>query len=178
MSNVLEDLYSNTNSLLFNQGFIVKNYPLIILLNSTKNNKTKQISIPSKQENYSIDRILTIYLLLLIEVSVDSTFIKNVIKFVVLLREHLNLCGWEHKKYLFDYGMSEAFIPMGDFSDKNNTEEVPELLNDFIEVFINLDAENHFGIEKSSIADLTENFSNWMFLNELTNFKIFSLNKK
>ncbi len=178
MRNVLEDLYSNTKSQLYIEGFIIENYPLISLLISAKNNKTKHISIPKRQENYSIDRILTIYLLLLIEVSVDSTFIKNVIKFVVLLREHLNLCGWEHKKYLFDYGMSEAFVPVGDFCDKNNTEEVPELLNDFIEVFIDLDPDNHFGIDKSSVADLTENFSNWMFLNELTNFKIFSLNKK
>lgn len=176
MRNVLEDLYLNSKSQLFNKGFIIDNYPLIYHLNSTKNIKSKHISIPSKHENYSIDKILTIYLLLLIEVSVDSTFINGVIKFVVLLREHINLCGWEHKRYLFDYGMSEPFVPIGDFCDKNNTEEVPELLNDFIEVFIDIDSENHFGIDKSSMADLTENFSNWLFLNELTNFKIFSLN--
>ena len=178
MTSVLKDLYLKTNSQLYRENFIIENYPLIKQINSMKLIKSNHIPIPKKEENCNIDKILNIYLLLLVEVSVDPTFIENVIKFIVLLREHLNLCGWEHKKYLFDYGMCEAFHPIGDFCEKNNAEEVPELLNDFIEVFLDLEPENHFGIDKSSLADLTENFSNWMFLNDLTNFKIFSLNKK
>jgi len=178
MSIVLKDYYLNPQSPLFNINFKIDNYALFFYLNKYKTNNLKKVFIPNRTENASIDLTLITYLLLLIEVSIDTNFIKNVIKFIVLLREYLNLCGWDHKQYLLEYGMSDPFIVIGEFCSRNTAEEIPELLNDFIEVFLNMDKQNFFDIDKKNLGDLTLNFANWMFLNEMTNFKIFSVYDK
>lgn len=175
MSIVLRDFYHNPASPLFNLGFVIEQYGLFYFLHRYRTSTTKKVFIPKKNEKSSVDLILITYLLLIVEVSIDTNFIKNVVKFIVLLREHLNLCGWEHKRYLFEYGMTEPFIPIGEFTAQNTSEEIPELLNDYVEVFLALDTTNHFGVDRNNLADLTQNFANWMFLNEFTNFKIFSV---
>ena len=175
LTEVLNDFYLNLKSPLFRKNFKIENYPLICYITKYNDNSLTKVIIPNKDEHSSIDFILITYLLLLVEVSNDLIFIKNVVKFIVLLREYLNICGWEHKKYLFEFRITEDFIASGEFCMTNSIEEIPELFNDFIGVFIKLDEENSFQIETKNLVDLTQNFANWLLLNELTNFKILSV---
>ncbi len=133
----------------------------------------QNISIPNSAYTLNIDTILIIYVVLLIKVKADPSFIKKVTKFLFLFREYLNLMGWDFMMVLQDYGLVNYIDKTQLFCAVNNCEEIPELLNDFVTVF--LEMEEDFSSEKNEISDLAENFCYWLYINDLTPYKIFKL---
>jgi len=170
MYEVLGEVYYNPTSILFKSYFNAADYSLVSLLIQYMDSGLIKVIIPDKDEK--VDLVLITYLLLMVEVSTDRGFVKNVIKFVVLLREYLNVSGWDHQKYLMEYGVIKSVSPHMEFCTMCSTEEIPELLNDFLEVFLYLDTTNTLRIELKNMEDLTTNFAQWIFLNGFTNLKI------
>jgi len=171
MNEILEEFYLNPKSVIYNEKFSMDSYGLIKHVQNFRNCKNNKVLIP-KHKSSSVDLVLVTYLFLIVAVSVDEVFITNVIKFIVLLREYLNMSGWEHKKYLQSYGILNNYVITGEYSTTNSADEIPELFDDFVEIFLGLDEDNIWQIERKNIIDLIENLSNWMYINELTNFKL------
>jgi len=131
--------------------------------------KTK---IPKSEESGDfIDNVLIIYLILIIEVTREKYYSELIVKFVFLFREYLNIFGWDFKKSLFEYGLNDNYKLNGEYCQKNNCEDVPELVNDFISVFLQLDP-SFTNSNLREMTDICQNFCNWLVINELTCFKL------
>jgi len=120
-----------------------------------------------------IDTILSIYMLLMIEIIGEDQLSSEVIKLVILMREYFNITGWDYRKHLEGFGLLETVEgeELMDYTQMNTPEEIPELINDFIESFLGLD-EKMFGTEITTMSDLITNFCNWLYTFRLTNFKV------
>lgn len=171
--NCLHDLFMNNLSVLFKENFNVNNFEgnKILKTIQTKGIKTFQI-LQNKKVKICIDDVLIIYLLNFSKLQQEETFTETVIKFVILLREYLNLVGWDYIQKFSDFGVNMDFNKKGSFTLHNGCHEIPDLINDFLSVFLWLD-EKCFNLEMSKIIYLTENFCNFLFVNELTNFKLY-----
>ena len=167
-----EITYLNERSIFYKANFDFKNDLFIKTLESYSNQETDQIKVPKPQEieKQKINNVLVIYLILLVEVTRTNCFMELLTKFVFLFREYLNMMGWEHIKYLNQYGLVQGCNLSGEFCEENTCEEVPELVNDFTTIFIELDYE--FSLYAKDIKDITQNFCYWLYINELTNFKL------
>lgn len=131
--------------------------------------KTK---IPKSEEAGDfIDNVLIVYLILIIEVTREKYYSELIVKFVFLFREYLNIFGWDFKKSLFEYGLNDNYKLNGEFCHTNNCEDVPELVNDFISVFLQLDP-SFTNSNLREMTDICQNFCNWLVINELTCFKL------
>jgi hypothetical protein len=105
------------------------------------------------------------------EVTREQFFYELASKFVFLFREFVNLCGWDHKKKLMGYGIIEQVqITHGEYCANNTCEEVPELMNDFVGVFLHLDTS--FACDVKDVVDICQNFCFWLFINKFTLFKL------
>ena len=118
-----------------------------------------------------VDNVLMVYLILIIEVTREKYYSELIVKFVFLFREYLNIFGWDYKKSLFEYGLNDNYKRDGEFCQKNNCEDVPELVNDFISVFLELDA-SFTDSNLREMTDICQNFCNWLVINEMTCFKL------
>jgi hypothetical protein len=115
--------------------------PFVKLLDVYRFAKVTQLVIPDKDNtklNF-IDNILLTYAILLLEVTRESNFLNHVVGFIFLIRSYLNVVGWEHNRYLNSYGLS-CDVGGGQFyCSRNICDQVPELINDFVAVFVGLD---------------------------------------
>lgn len=167
----LNHLYLDPSSVLFNKEFQIQTYPLLYHLDYFQKSMV-DLKIPKKQENHSIDRTLSLYLLLLNEVTRESFFTCLSIQMVVLLRHYLNLVGWENLKSYHDFQIyNHQYNQVGEYTSSNNPEEILGLINDFVTVFLDLDKDN-FGVNLKNFLDLVHNFCNWLFINDSTNYKV------
>lgn len=159
----------------YKASYNVDNDMLIKTLKSYSNQEINQVKVPkpNEKENQKLNDVLAIYSLLLLEITGNTHFIDVLIKFIFLFREYLNLVGWEHNKYLYQNGLVEKLNFNGDFCSINTCEEVPELVNDFTTIFIEMDEE--FSYFAKDIKDVAQNFCHWLYINELTNFKLIKL---
>lgn len=134
-----------------------------------------KVTIPNPREKAKtiIDNILVIYLILLVEVTRDKFYMEVIVKFGFLFREYLNMTGWDYYLYLNEYGLCDNLNIEGEFCAKMNCEEIPELVNDFVLYF--LDMEESFSSNRKEIADITQNFCYWLFINGFTNYKLAKL---
>lgn len=169
---LIEEYYLNTRSTLYKKNY---NNDDIFLneLNEFLKIDLLNITVPKSEQNLNIDTILIIYAILLIKVKSDFNFICTVTKFIFLFREYLNMIGWDYIKNLQDYGLCERTDFSKLFTIYNNCEEIPELLEDFGEVFLEIDSV--FSIEKFKISDIAENFCYWLYINDLTPYKLLKL---
>lgn len=156
--------FTDSRNILYQKNFdINQQYGLQML-------KSKTFLDIKLNKNTFIDHALNIYLYNFIIVSSDNHLKEIVIRFVILLREYLNIAGWDYKKKYFDHGIKIIFNPIGSYTLHNTCEEIPDLINDFISVFVNMDI-NKFDMNSKDIFDLCHNFCNWLFVNDLTNYK-------
>jgi hypothetical protein len=170
---ICEAYYSDESSMFYNPRYNLTNDPFISLLDVYINNNLGQISIPNKNNKklIFIDNILLVYSILLLEVTRDCFFLDRLVKFIFLLRNYLNLVGWEHNKYLHSYGLLNEFTKTGEYCSKNTTEQIPELINNFVAVFVYM--EGSFGTNAKEYIDLAENLCYWLYINSFSHYKIF-----
>jgi len=131
---IIGDLFSNKESVLYKAHYKVESHSFILLINQYLHSQVNKIAIPNKNAN--IDFVLITYLILILEITKDRLIFKDLIRFVIIMREYLNICGWEYKAYLHDFGLVNKFYPIGDYTSLNNAEEIPELFNDFFNCFL------------------------------------------
>jgi len=168
----LRRIFLNPNCILFSPKFQEDTHIGIQMLKNIKNSKTTKLLVPDPSTNPCIDEILIIYLIYFVKVTQDQILIDLVVNYAILLREHINIVGWDYKRRFKDYGIKMTFNYQGPYSMYNTCEEVPDFVNDFISVFIPLD--QNFGLCVKDIIDLVKNFCNWLFVNNLTSLKICS----
>ncbi len=172
-----EYFYMDSNSILFKKNFNPIQDSFLKLLEIYKISGLEKICIPAhnEKEKLFVDNILIIYLILLVEITRETIFTQLVVKFIFLFREYLNLLGWDHFKYLEDFGMMNEFMIKGEFCSTCTCEELPEMVNDFVAVF--LECDSRLTSEKKEMADIVLNFCNWLFINNLTNYKVNRFNE-
>jgi hypothetical protein len=129
-----------------------------------------QIKIKEILKNATIDDALTIYLSSFVEVTRKDFFIDILTTYCILLRTYLNTIGWDYKRKFIETGVNIEFRRYGAFTAFNDCKEVPDLINEFLSVFMTLDEK--FFMEEKYILDITTNFCSWLFVNNLTNFKL------
>jgi hypothetical protein len=165
----LISFFKDPKCILYKEDFNPDEYPGLIKLRSSSAqsyNEMKELLV----NDATIDDTLTMYLLSFVEVTRKDDFIDAVITFCILLRTYLNLIGWDYKRKFVEGGVNINFNYDGAFTRYNDYKDVPDLLNDFISVFIHMD--ERFYIEKSFLLDITSNFCNWLNVNNLSDFKL------
>jgi hypothetical protein len=135
----------------------------------------KKVEVPKDVRLHFIDNILLIYVILLLQVTRENVYLKLLIKFVFLIRNYINMVGWDHNKYLYGYGLIEDRRNKGQYCCKNTCDQIPELINNFISSFICLDDE--FGKHENEMIDLSENLCYWLYINRLSSYKLLKHNE-
>lgn len=167
----LEELFSNPNSVLYNNDFTLDSHEGLLILKCMQLKNSDKINFNDPNVKPCIDDILIVYVLNFCKVAREDNVLEWVIKFVLLIREYLNIVGWDYKRLFNDFKVKVDFNRKGSYTMHNDAQEIPDLINEFISVFIEID-ENLFGFELKKLLDLTDNFCNWLFVNNLTSFKI------
>lgn len=85
----------------------------------------------------------------------NETFFKEVVKFVILFRENVNIVNKNPK-----------------FSEENTAEDAPDSSNEFILEFLCIDSGNKFSVKKEESIELTQNLCSWMFRNNYSHSKL------
>jgi hypothetical protein len=175
-ADTIKDLFCKEGSLLFKNGYDQNShegYKLLKLYEdgyeATTLNSGDSGNILQKKK---IDDVLVLYLINFFKVTGQiSDLNKLVVKFVILFREYLNIVGWDYKKNFIKYNVAVPFSLNGSYTQCNECEDLPDLINDFISVFIQMEP-NMFDLNLKEFMDIIKNFYNWLFVNNLTNFKI------
>jgi hypothetical protein len=175
--NNCEYFYTDPSSTFFKKNFHPSQDSFLKLLEIYKISGLEKICIPAlhEKEKLFVDNILAIYLILLVEITRETIFTQLVVKFIFLFREYLNLVGWDHFKYLEDFGLVNQLMVKGEFCSFCSCEELPEMVNDFVAVFLECDV--RLAPEKKDMADIVLNLCNWLFINNLTNYKVNRFNE-
>jgi hypothetical protein len=170
--NVLEKFLSNPNCILYRNSFdYTQHRGYKILKEILEKGECTNIEIPKSEEHPSIDKIFIIYLVYFSKVTRDSRMVELITQFIILFREHINIVGPEYKKSFQKFGIKLDFNPSSPYTSFNDCFDVPNYINDFISVFINMKGLN-FEYKVNEILDISQNFCNWLFVNKFTNFKI------
>jgi hypothetical protein len=121
----------------------------------------------------TIDDVFTAYMINFHKITREKGLIGTVVAFCILLREFLNNVGFDYIKKFSEHNVNMDYKFTGSFCSINSPELIPDYINEFIEVFVNVDS--FFNIEKKLLLCISENFCNWLFVNDFTNLKL-SLN--
>jgi hypothetical protein len=170
-----EEHYGNPKSAFYNPKYCCRSDPFLKLVNVYLANGLTKVSIPDPENgklNF-IDNVLLVYSVLLLEVTQDAFFLDTLVKFIFQIRNYLNLCGWEHSQYLYNYGILKTLTKIGEYCSNNTTNQIPELINNFTSFFVYL--EPKFAQNAKDFIDITENFCYWLYINNFSNYKIFKL---
>lgn len=172
----LRSIYCKEESFLFKCGYDINSHEGFILLNifeeSNEGIFLQSITSGNILQKSNIDDVFIIYLINFFKVTGKLTDLNIlVVKFVILFREYLNIAGWSYKKTFIKYGVAMPSSLNGSYTKCNDCQEIPDLINDFVSVFIKMDL-NLFDINLKKLLDIIKNFCNWLFVNNLTNFKI------
>ncbi len=161
-------LYENKNSILFQHDFNLDHHEGVKILEKILKLNDFRLEVPTKE--MSIDKILILYLLYFVRVVDDPQLVEIVTSFVILMREHLNIVGWDYKKKYYEFGIPTDYTTDCDFTQKNCCEDIPEFVNEFNSVFLKM--EEPLLLPEDESHDLTKNFCNWLFVNNITSLKI------
>lgn len=167
-----EEMYSGKISIFNNENVNIKNDNLIKALSFYQQANLCKVKIPSPEdkEECTVYKIIAVYLILLIEVTKEKMFVDIVMKFVFYFREYLNLTGWDYYNYLAEYGIAKYHFNSGEFCEYASCEEIPEMVNDFTTMFLELTPV--MKDQANEIIDITQNFCYWLFINGFTRFKL------
>lgn len=167
--------YLNTNSTFYKPNYNYETDSFQKLLKFYQNHNLGKITIPksTQEAKVKIDNLLAIYIIILIEVTHDNDLFDHILEFVFLFKEYLNIIGWDHMINLYKFGLYENLSVLGEFCSTFNCEEIPELVNDFVLYF--LDIEDGMTKNKKELIDITQNFCYWLYINGHTNYKMIRL---
>ena len=110
-------------------------------------------------ENKKCDEVIAEYIMKM-KLHVNSSYMKKLIKFLLLFREALNI--------LFCPRLENSDL---DYSSVNTAEDAPEVSNEFLLEYLDIENEK-FGFTKEESIELTQNFCQWMFDNGYTSSKL------
>ena len=85
------------------------------------------------------------------------------------------MIGWDFKQNLMNFKKEKININNSkDFCFYNTCEEIPEMIEDFVSVYLLLidDLRN----KQKEVADVCQNFICWLFINQLTSYKLKRIN--
>ncbi len=169
---ICREVYYDPKSIFYNPKYNLDNDYFIKILRYYHISDLDKINIPKPddEKNNKIYNVLAVYLILLIEVTREKFFLELLVKFVFLLREYLNIRGWDHFSYLKEFGLIKNLNIKGEFCVNNTCEEIPELINEFVSVFLEIDP--RFSANIKDLTDLTQNFCYWLFINGFSNYKL------
>jgi len=185
-SQVFEEIYMCKESLLFREGLRVDDHEGFNLLLNYENKVKDSLVSGGNMEKIlpccsvrkeddpvpKIDDVFISYMINFFKVMGDSTELNLLVaKFFIVFREYLNITGWDYKKNFIKYEVSLPLAENGSYTQCNDCEDIPDLINNFLSVFIRMD-KNMFNISMKELLDIIKNFCNWLFVNNLTNFKI------
>ncbi len=106
---------------------------------------------------------------------VNKQYYQYLLKFIFLYREGLNYftprLEAESRLLPADLKADPGVLPTGcgEFSMMNNAEQVPDISNEFIMIFLHAHAPE---IETLEAVELTQNFCHWLFVNGYTCSKL------
>jgi hypothetical protein len=147
---VFNDLYIDKYNSKLKSYKIVSDHPL---LNKLLNNENKRKLNP---EDSTCDEVFLEYLQKVSKLCRDDYFIR-ILKFILLFRECLNK-------------MNKIQSSLYEFCDFSNSEDAPEISNEFVTEF--MDDENEFNYTKEEVIDLTQNLCQYMYDNSFTCSKL------
>ena len=163
----------NKNSKFFKNNYQFNNDPFFIILSNNYNNINQNNLIPKKDNN--IYQVIIIYLIRLIKITYDEEFKYLLINVAYFLREYLNMIGWDFKQNLMYFKKENINLNnTKDFCFHNTCEEIPEMIEDFVSIYLLLidDLRN----KQKEVADVCQNFICWLFINQLTSYKLKRIN--
>lgn len=143
--------------------------------NKDKNNNENNFFLLSLENNLCIDFAFVKYLIIFKKVIANNQLFFQAILFTILFREYLNISGYDLiRKYSRVEIPIEARIERTkSFCETNTPELIPEFVNDFNSVFLSVFNLDGFGPNcLQRIKGITTNFCNWLYINNLTNFKV------
>ena len=167
---IMKGLYLNKECILYNENYNILKNKFGILMRNISKCKVTQI-LKAEKEKPLIDEVLLVYMITFHNITNNIDLLNVIIKFCILLREYLNSFGWDAFKTCEEYGVYTGYDTNQHFTNSMDCEYIPDLLNDFVSVFLELDP--LFYIEKKILIRLCENFCNWLFANNLTSFKLY-----
>ena len=165
---ILLSLHRDPNCILYD--------PFLKVENHTALKKLKELAYLNRNEtneiikNAKIDEAISIYIIYFAEVDSNMELVRLNLLFCVLLRIYLNTTGWDHIRKYVSSNMSVNYTYSGSFTEVVDCTFIPDLINTFISVFIKLDKKFH--IDEKKLNELAFNFCNWLFINNLTNYKV------
>jgi hypothetical protein len=168
--NKMINMYRNAECILYSEDYNVRENKLYLLLNSITQTRIDDIMNLERSFSPIIDEVLVTYMITFFKITKHDKLTKLIVKFCILLREYLNISGWNFKKNFINFNIPMAYDRNGSFCQMNDCEYIPDLINDFVSVFMELDV--MFNIESKLLYCITDNFCNWLFVNNLTNFKL------
>jgi hypothetical protein len=110
-------------------------------------------------ENSKCDEVFADYIIKMANY-VNPTYMIRLLIFITLFRECVNIVNKDKIRY-----------EGKEYSEITNSEDVPEVSNDFITEFLDADT-NTFDISKEEAIDLTQNFCHWLYENNFTCSKL------
>jgi hypothetical protein len=149
-------------------------------LNNLTESRVK--AVLSDKNNCNIDDVLSMYILSVSRcdehsgdnnnnIENDYVNLELVISYCIILREYLNLTGWDLYKKYNDYGVVIGRLKFNnEFTGVSNCHNIPDLINDFVSVFVKIDPA--FDMDEVNLLRITDNLCNWLFVNGFTNLKV------
>ncbi len=168
--NKMTDMYLNPECILYRDGYSVQENKLYLLLNIITQKRIDDIINLERSFSPIIDEVLVTYMITFFKITKHENLTKHIVKFCILLREYLNMTGWDFKKNFINFNIPMAYDKKRSFCQMIDCEYIPDLINDFMSVFMEIDV--WFNIESKLLYCITDNFCNWLFVNNLTNFKL------
>ena len=171
---IIQKYILNQNSKFYKKNYLINYDPFFIFL-SNNYKKIEFNSIPRKDNN--IYQVIIIYLIRLIKITNDEEFKFLLINVAFFLREYLNMVGWDYKQNQMNFKKEKIqIINNQDFCLDNTCEEIPEMIEDFVSVYILLidDLKN----KQKEVADICQNFFCWLYINQLTSYKLKRINEE
>jgi len=110
-----------------------------------------------------------------------SSLLDGAIIFCLLLREFLNITGYDYLQKYEKFNLLEEIEKTHNslFTQKFVCEYIPEFINDFLEIFLQLFNLDFYEINpKDKLREFCSNFCSWLHSNNLTNCKIVQLNEQ
>lgn len=125
----------------------------------------------------SIGKVLVIYLALMMKITKDDRIIKLLILFIFLVKEYLEIFGWEYYLTILEVGIKLNLGVKRGMASYWNTftcEDFPDLMNDFVSIFLLIEPE--IAEQQSELTDICHNFSLWLVSRNLTSFHLIRIN--
>jgi hypothetical protein len=167
---LINGLYLNSQCILYNDKYNIPTNTFSILMKNIHQNKVFEI-LKAQSTKPTIDQVLLVYLITFHNITNSLDLLRIIIKFCILLREYLNNFGWDDFRSYEEYGIDMGFDTTQLYTNCMDCKYIPDQLNNFLSVFMELDP--LFYIEKDILLKICENFSNWLYVNNFSNFKIY-----